>query len=181
MTRPTIDKTQTLTVIPDCQTLHELMVVYAEDIFARKGEIDPTWLIACGPHVAYVKTPFEGPQSKHLVSIIMQEAMKEMKCHAYSFISEVWMTALHTPDINSEEFKARAAKIDAEGVRALPKAERDDCLFLVTYDLTGGFRCTRWIVTIRHQNRGLNFLGPRIDENTGHLSGKFVNLLREET
>lgn len=151
------------------QDLHEMAVAYAMREFEVKGEAPCMWILAVGPNLMWIETPWRNDREKDLYVMTIRGAMKELGARAYAFITEAWMASYSTkPDENSPGFRMPSE---------LPENERDDVLMISTYDAAGEYNATRFKVTIRE--RGLNYLGPRDDQSLMEykMAGRMFNLL----
>jgi hypothetical protein len=150
--------------------LHELVVAYGMEQFALKGRCPPTWIIAAGPNIAWFVTDWANEREKALNTGCMRLLMEEVNASSYSLITEAYIANVRGK--SEEEIEQIASLAD------LPSNERDDVLFVTTFDRAGGYNITRFLVTIR-QPVGPNFLGPRVDEDEeiGGMQGRMWNLL----
>lgn len=150
--------------------LHEMAVAFAMKEFERKGEAPCMWIIAAGPNLMWIETPWRDDREKELFVRTLRGAMRELGARAYSFITEAWMAVY---DINDPKPGEPGFLMPSES----PKAKRDDVLMISTYDAAGEYDATRFLVTIRE--RGLNILGPRDDESfkDHKMEGRLFNLL----
>ena len=167
MAPPRLLKSDGLTRPISRADLHELAVVYATELFARKGSVPATWLIAGGNRVVWVETPWEGDDEKSMSVAAITVAMKTVGAHAYSSIVEAWIATV--PEDRPELAEVAPRHRD-------PK-ERDDILLVTTFDRKGAFNASRFLVTVRRH--GPNFLGPRDDETFGgehRMRGRMWNL-----
>lgn len=166
-------------VIPDIAIVHDLACRYVEERYALKGGIAATWVIASGANVAFIETEFEddGP-SKDLAAYVMRNVLARYKCQAYSFISEVWQASFK----NDEERKMWMKHAEYRGVSSLPPEMRDDVAMVLSHDRSGGHMLAKYLVTLREPGKGLNFLGPRMDESAEFrgFAGRMSNLFEAE-
>lgn len=150
--------------------LHEMAVAYAMREFAVKGEAPFMWIIAAGPNLMWIETPWRDEREKELFVRTIRGAMQELGARAYSFITEAWMATYSDKDPKPGEpgFLNPSER---------PESQRDDVLMITTYDDAGAYDATRFLVTIRE--RGLNFLGPRDDQSLRdhQMTGRMFNLL----
>lgn len=135
----------------DRAALHELAVRFAEQEFSRKGEISPTWIIACGKTLVWLVMPWESREEKLLMVPIIEAEMHRRGAHAYSMVTETWTSG--PAESGSESLPPRM----------MPPDKRDNTMFVSTFDRKGGISDSHWLVTIRRN--GPNFLGPRIDDD----------------
>lgn len=166
------DNIQPVSRIPDRLFLHELVVGTMEKLFKEQGQIEPTWVFSYGSKLIWVKTPWDNNSEKDAAIQILLMLIKDLNSSCYSFVSEAWMANLS----NEKDRADYLSLAEKEGVQALPEHLRDDVLMIHSYDRNRGFSNTRFKVTIRR--KGLNFLGPRIDEDlTGSsFSGRMASL-----
>ena len=148
--------------------LHETAIRFAEEEFARKGEAPFMWLLGCGSRIVWVETPWENDNEKYASVRAIRRMIDGLQCDCYAHMSEAWVAtgALLPKD---EDYVQPSQR---------PKDERDDVLFVASRDRKGESMFTRYLVTIRRH--GLNFLGPRIDEDHGFAGGIMGNLFRDE-
>lgn len=178
MPMPNMIKVENLApVIPDAKFLHDMACAYVEEQFGRKGEITPTWIVAAQSSIAFIETEFDDPDlSKDRAVYVMRETVKRYDCQAYSFMSEVWSASFKS----DEEHKQWTSHPDYEGVSSLPPHLRDDKVMIVSHARDGSRLMSTYLVTIRAPGRGLNFLGPRVDEDYKGMSGRMSSLFDPE-
>ncbi len=159
-------------VTPTCEQLHEMAVAFAIEEFARKGAAPFMWLIAAGTHIVWLETSWDDDREKRASVLFVRQTLRAIGAHTYTQISEAW-----TANLSEEEFKEhRAAN---RSVSDLPPDKRDDVLFVQSSSRDGRHLFTRFLVTVR--SRGLNFLGPRIDEVWDRPPvGQMFNLFEDE-
>lgn len=168
-----IHKLQDLSpIVPDRKFVHELVINTVEGIFKEQGRIEPVWVISVGSELLWLKTPWESLNEKIITLKIINGFLEELKSPLYSFVSEAY--AANLSNVDEEEGKELLKIVEEGGVAALPEDLRDDILLVHSYDRKGGSNHTRYKVTIRR--KGLNFLGPRIDEDDDQYKGRMSNL-----
>lgn len=177
---PQIHRTANLApIIPDRAMLHEMACTYAEEQFKLKGGMEPMWLLAAGFNVAWIKTPFDDAvRSKNVAANMIRAMIAGTGAQAYSFISEVWVAAFLDAQMSRKEQKKWIAFTHEYGVSQLPPELRDDALQVLSCDRAGGHSTSRYLVTLRH-GKGLNFLGPRQEEEFTGVGGRMANLFEE--
>lgn len=167
MPPPQLIKTQALAPLQLSRNdLHEMAVGYAVGVFDRKGQCEPTWIVAAAGKLMWFETAWGCEHEKHLHVECMYRLMQALNADAYAFLSEMWCASYRDGDPQVPPSER-------------PVNERDDILVITTFDRSGEFEATRFKVTIR-QPVGPNFLGPRDDETMKHLrvGGDLWNLLQ---
>jgi hypothetical protein len=133
--------------------LHEKMVAFGEDQFARKGAAPFLWLIWDGAHLLWIDTPWEDEEEKYLSVSFIKRLMQVCGARMYSFMSEAW------------EAKVTASEVASHGNRRASEIPgREDILMIHSHHIDGSYLGTRYKVTIRRP-QGPNFLGPRDDQS----------------
>ena len=155
---------------PACRTpfeaLHEMAVNFAVEEFGRKGEVPFLWLIDIGDESLWMETPWENDREKDAYVKLMKVLMRESRARAYAQIVEAWVSTTVGTD---DDFIPPSQR---------PKNERDDIMMVMSSNRSGAHLQTRCLVTIR--KRGLNFLGPRMDDPMGDtMTGRMSNLLAD--
>lgn len=182
MLRPIIQKFEHLDHDVTREELHEKAIAFTEEQFARKGSVPFMWALVQGSHVAWVETPWEDEREKVAATRTIHQMMFGLGATAYSFISEIWTCSFSIEQHGEKEFKRLNDFATKHGVCALPPNLRDDAVMITTFDRSPEYNFSQFLVTMRPPNRGLNFLGPRVDKpegKDGQMSGRMWNLLRQ--
>jgi len=173
---PRLIKTANLAPVkPGRTTLHEMACAFAEEQFKLKGGMPAHWLLATGPHVAFIETDWQSNDDKDRASYAMRETLLAMGGQAYSFTTEAW-TAAFLPEMGEAEQKHWMDFAAEHGVKNLPPHLRDDVLMVFSHDRDGGVSVSRYVVQMR-KGKGPNYLGPRIDDEfDGSWTGRMGSL-----
>lgn len=155
--------------------LHEIACNYCEERFARYGELPPTWIISTGKQLAWIETKWESDDEKYVTTKFIAEMLRKLDIQAYTLMVEVWIAVEHAKNGH----KIDPSKIVQPSQR--PKNERDDALLIITQPKGSKELHTRYLVTQRPPGLGLNYLGPRVDEDIPMASGIMVNLFGKAT
>ncbi len=146
--------------------MHDAACAYVEEQFARYGQCFPTWLLNVAGRVIWIETIWRTDEEKYAYVDRMAFMLQGLSGHAYTTISEAWV-AVSKPD---KDGKFTDKRMPSER----PKNERDDIAMIVTQPRMGKSLHSRYLVTIR--DHGLNFLGPRIDEDHYRVTGNMMTL-----
>jgi len=158
--------------------LHEMACSFVEEQFSLKGCVPFSWLLANYDNVAYVETNWTDAHDKVRTTRAMGQFIRE-NVTAYSFISEAW--ALASANIPEDIRPLVLDWAENRGLAELPDEFKDDIVMITSFDREGGILMSQYKVTIRHQRRGLNFLGPRVDNpmEADKVKGRMWNLFKE--
>lgn len=150
--------------------LHERACRYAEKRFAKKGGLEPIWIVASPRGTIFLETPFEDTVAKNVAAFFIRKALKHTEAYGYSFISEAWVAAV------SADEPELVAFANAHGVMALPPDKREDVLMITSHARGGGHMGSRWLINSKGKRP---FLGPRADEHMELSGGRLWNLFEE--
>lgn len=174
---PNILKSEVMPTV-DPAALHSMACEYVEEIFSRKGECPPTWIIAggaaVGNRVLWIETPWENDRHKVATVKAIRDLLKILQARCYSQISEAWIYASDAiPEPEREHWNNVAHTM---GLQNVPDKYRDDVAQVFSFSREIHY-LTHYKVTIRRH--GPNFLGPRIDDmcNGSTFEGRMWNLL----
>lgn len=150
------------------ECLHETAILWTIDLFARKGEVKPTWVIPRGEDLVWLETDWGHSDEKHLVVFnFMPSLFRQWGVTCYSLISEAWVAAYEHVDKDVDP-------ADLPKPSSLPRDQRDEVLIIASGDIHDRQLLTRYLITPRRS--GLPLLGPRMDEDlrvSGNLTGLF--------
>lgn len=163
-----IDRLGPLTI--PAHGLQSMAVRYGEDQFARYGRCQPTFLIAIKTDVLWLEALWEDHYERMLTYRLMTGFLKASGAHAYSYISEAYVAAYKPEDLGGD---GEPDVLPAN----LPPDQREEVLFITSFDHKGQSFFSRYLITPR--KRGLSFLGPRVDEEIGDMTGPALNLFKK--
>jgi hypothetical protein len=151
------------------ERLHELAVDHATKTFYTGVEqVEPIWVVYENPHLVWLETAWENQRQKEGVVDIMRDALRRKNMHAYSFISEAYVSVSKADE-----------PIRPPSLR--PRDQRDEVLMVWSFGRAGGVLTSRFLVTPRRT--GPRILGPRDDTmlgGTGDNTGLLWNLFEKE-
>ena len=176
--QPRLLKTEQVPVDLDRVTLHSMACAYVEELFSRKGEMEPTWLIGEGRNMASFETPWGNPLQKEFVVQHFRALFKRIGIEYYSLAVEAWV--FNTRVVPKDEQDKWLKLVRKHGLKDMPDEFKDDVVLITSFDKDDGFSISQYKVTIREN--GLNFLGPRVDNPMGDekFTGRMWNLLLPE-
>jgi len=149
--------------------LHAMALKYAEERFAQKGEVPPTFLVAIGTDVVWIEETWSSNEERGFKFALMRVLLQEMRARAYSFISEVYVASM-----TIEEAERYGLVTDIEH---MPEDQRDEMLWIDSWDYQGASYNSRYLITpARPPARKRPFLGPRVDEEWDEQIGRASNL-----
>src|SRR5688572_25376702 len=145
--QPYVFKNENIPLV-DFNILHEAACRHVEELFARKGEVNPTWILATGSTVLWIETPWEDDQEKAYTIQKMKLIMSIMKVHCYCSISEAWIFDSESiPEGEERDFWLNHAR--KNGLVGIPEKYKDDIVGILAFDKEGSFAHSRYKVTIR--------------------------------
>jgi hypothetical protein len=150
--------------------LHERACRYAEKRFAKKGGLEPIWVLALPGSTLFLETPFDDTRAKNIAAFFMRKTLRRVGASGYSFISEAWMAAIKADEPELVAFA------NEHGVAALPPDKREEVLMINSHDRDGAVMASRWLINSKGKKP---FLGPRVDEEMAISSGRLWNLFAE--
>lgn len=145
------------------EMLHEMAAQFAEEQFAKQGCAPFMWLLGCGSRIVWVETDWEDDDEKENSVRFIRTLAKQLEADCYAFMSEAWVAVYKTKEVG------RMPRPEHR-----PKSERDDILMVLSMDRSE-HKTSRWLVTQRRH--GLNFLGPRVDQEDMPASGQMLSIL----
>lgn len=178
---PYLHRTDNLApIIPNRALLHDMVCTAMEERFGLKGGVEPMWVVACGPSVGWLVTPFEAPGDKRLATMMIRDMLALTGAQAYSFVSECFVASLGE-NMTKAERQKWLTFCNENGVSALPASMREDALMVMSHGRDGHASVSRYLVTDRH-GKGPNLLGPRVDEDPegDGMAGPMFNLFMPE-
>lgn len=164
---------------PKRPLIHNLACAYVEDRFRHVGGVEPTWVIAAATRVFWLETAWEDEHEKAMIVRMIRCLLSLMKAEAYAVISEAYVSTILNDDPEIKRLMVERAR--SEGLGTLPKEFRDDVVFIASEGRSKKWRkhaLSRYLVTERPRGLGLDFLGPRQDEEGFvHTEGRLIDLL----
>ena len=146
--------------------LHEMAAKFAEEQFAEQGSAPFMWLLGCGSRIVWVETDWEDDNEKDASLQFIRKLARQLRADCYAMMAEAWVSV--TPRAEFE----RGTRVPPS---ERPKAERDDILMVLSVDHNEN-KTSRWLVTERRH--GLNFLGPRVDQEDMPATGQMLSILK---
>jgi hypothetical protein len=158
------------TKLADLDALHEYAVRASEKKFAKYGKCDPLWFMRSPLGLTVVRTRWENETEKYMLVNVVRMMMGVIETQAYSFVSEAWAATgtADEPDLHGP-------------VRDHPN--REDVLFVQSFDKASAWRTTRYGVRYSDKRPGFGRLLARDDWNHDemqHMSGHMADLLRPD-
>jgi hypothetical protein len=151
--------------------LHAMALRYGEEQFSRYGKCDGTFLIAIKTDVLWLEGRWTTSAERMLSYRLIAEFLKASEAHAYSYLSEAYVAQYKAADLDDDD---QPDVLPAD----LPPSERDEVLWVSSFDCAGAGFTSRYLIT--HRRRGPAFLGPRVDEDADGMSGPALNLFEQE-
>jgi hypothetical protein len=167
--------------VDSLSAMHEIMVGFAERVFAAHETVPQTWGIADPASVILMVTQH---LDRDAVARGMRNLVANVRARFYSLVTEAWTASIDRDQLGDERFEAMVEFAERFGVAALPAAMRDDVLVVQSFARDEPSLTSRWLVNTRRP-KGPNFLGPRVDETpdggtTGRFGDNFFNPPHEE-
>lgn len=154
--------------------LHAMALRYGEEQFAQKGSCLATWLIAIKYDVLWLESEMGDGHARQVVYALISDFLKLSGAHAYSYLSEAYVS-VHRIDENpdDDDFVLPSDR---------PASERDEVLWITSFDTKGGGLNSRYLITPSRHASKLARLGPRADEDADDLShlGMAWNLFKQK-
>lgn len=171
--KPQLTKLKTLNVTQfvSVEELHEYAIRVAERAMHKKGKVPFRWIVRAQDRLATFDTPWENEADKDMHSQFMRFILGATNATAYSFMTEAWIAQYGLPDEDDDKF-----------VMPSEHPDREDVLFISTYNRSGEQRITRY--GIRYSDRTRPGFGRLLarddwrDHDRKAFEGRMFNLFR---